>query len=1212
MKFPAPPTLLRAAALVTLAAGCAQPPSAPATPAARSSSAVLAEVPAVAPLSQHAEAAGGLATSIDEQGVPRFIWGATRQAPAAGTTHEAAAHFHMARFARALALSPAALAVTAPVFVADHGDRGVVVHLRQRVGGLEVYRRELRLLMRQDHSLVALSGALHPSTEVVSGAGFVRSPEEVLAAALSHATGSDVAAASVIDLQEREGDEARYQLAAGGAITIPDGAVVRKVLFADGDKLRPAFSAEFYVTTDAGSQAWRYALAADDGKILERVSLTQYDSFNYKVFANPVDKRPLDGPIGDWTPHPTGRADWSYPPFVAPTMIAMEGFNHNPQGAADPWLPANAKDTTGNNAEAYTDRSERNAPQANDFHATLSAPLTFDYTYNLAQPPTVSKQQTMAGIVQAFYDVNFMHDYWYDSGFDEKAGNGQKDNYGRGGKPNDALRLEVQDGLNIGNRDNSNMSTLGDGYPPRMQIYVWSGSDTRVLHATPPDADEPSGTAQFGPDKFDLKGELVDINDGAFPSTTDACEPIINDVSGKIAIIDRGNCTFKKKAVNAEMAGAIGVLIINNVQGGSPIMGNGDPTATVVNIPVLSSTKPTGAALRSLMASGPVTVHLGRVRDIDREGSLDNSVLFHEWGHYLHHRLSDCGNTQQCGALSEGWADFTSLQTIVRDGDNLDGTYALAIYASAQFDDPAYFGIRRFPYTTNMRKNGLTLKHITDGEPLPTLMPQNGGGSNAEVHNAGEVWTSMMWEVYVALQKAGRARTPSLSFEEVRRRMSEYVVTGLQMMPVDATYLESRDAMLAAAGAVSDEDRAVMADAFARRGAGTCADAPARSSSTLDGVIEGFKVQARLVINNVALDDSIKTCDSDGVLDSGEHGKLTIDVSNGALSPLVGAKLTLSTTTPGVSFVGPSTFDIPDLDPFKSTTLTTEVMLDPATANPGVFVLKIDPSSDAACETGTREVSWKINYDVGKQSTRSDDVENDDVVWTLDGDESDSVWSRVPTSASNHVWHGANLDHPSDTSLESPDLVVSKTDFFLIRFEHRHSFDARNSNNGTRIYLDGGVVEISEDGGMTWNDFTMYANPLYDNTLPDLMRDNALAGRKAFVDKNFAWPKFDRVTMNLLDKFAGKTVRVRFRIGTDDDTGESGWDIDNISFSGIDNTPFTGNVFDAGKCGTGPRGPAAQLPTSGCTIGARRGSATALLLVIVPAALAIARRRRRR
>ena len=52
-------------------------------------------------------------------------------------------------------------------------------------------------------------------------------------------------------------------------------------------------------------------------------------------------------------------------------------------------------------------------------------------------------------------------------------------------------------------------------------------------------------------------------------------------------------------------------------------------------------------------------------------------IVAHEWGHYFHHRLSDCGSGQ-CGAMSEGWGDFLALHTALREGDNLDGTFAAA------------------------------------------------------------------------------------------------------------------------------------------------------------------------------------------------------------------------------------------------------------------------------------------------------------------------------------------------------------------------------------------------------------------------------------------------------------------------------------------------------------------------------------------------------
>src|SRR6266700_3106528 len=56
-----------------------------------------------------------------------------------------------------------------------------------------------------------------------------------------------------------------------------------------------------------------------------------------------------------------------------------------------------------------------------------------------------------------------------------------------------------------------------------------------------------------------------------FDTHSTACASVDPGASGKLAIVDRGTCTFSTKVRNAIAAGAIGVLVINNVAG--------DPTA---------------------------------------------------------------------------------------------------------------------------------------------------------------------------------------------------------------------------------------------------------------------------------------------------------------------------------------------------------------------------------------------------------------------------------------------------------------------------------------------------------------------------------------------------------------------------------------------------------------------------------------------------------
>src|SRR5205823_12810182 len=76
------------------------------------------------------------------------------------------------------------------------------------------------------------------------------------------------------------------------------------------------------------------------------------------------------------------------------------------------------------------------------------------------------------------------------------------------------------------------------------------------------------GTASFGPALIPggLTGTVVaaaDPSDSTGASTTDACSALTNasEVAGKIALVDRGTCTFVVKARNCQSAGAIAVLV---------------------------------------------------------------------------------------------------------------------------------------------------------------------------------------------------------------------------------------------------------------------------------------------------------------------------------------------------------------------------------------------------------------------------------------------------------------------------------------------------------------------------------------------------------------------------------------------------------------------------------------------------------------------------
>jgi hypothetical protein len=135
------------------------------------------------------------------------------------------------------------------------------------------------------------------------------------------------------------------------------------------------------------------------------------------------------------------------------------------------------------------------------------------------------------------------------------------------------------------------------------------------------------GTADFGAalTYSGVSGTLVaalDPADSSGMSTFDACSALTNAsaVRGKIALIDRGTCLFAIKARHAQDAGAIAVVIADNVDSAAPGgLGGGDSTIT---IPAVRITKADGATLRSnLVSDSNVTLHLDASR---LAGSPDN------------------------------------------------------------------------------------------------------------------------------------------------------------------------------------------------------------------------------------------------------------------------------------------------------------------------------------------------------------------------------------------------------------------------------------------------------------------------------------------------------------------------------------------------------------------------------------------------------------
>jgi len=255
------------------------------------------------------------------------------------------------------------------------------------------------------------------------------------------------------------------------------------------------------------------------------------------------------------------------------------------------------------------------------------------------------------------------------------------------------------------------------------------------------------------------------------------------------------------------------------------------------------STPPDGGA-------GRMQMYLFDGPSPDRDGDLDAEVMCHEYTHGLSNRLLGGGvgiSELQPRGMGEGWSDFYAESLLSEPTDDPRATYASGGYASYQFfglQDNYYFGIRRYPYSTDMSKNPLTLKDIdptqADAHAGVPISPVIGGSPADEVHAMGEVWCVTLWEARANLiEKLG----PTLG----NQTMLQLVTDGLKLAPANATFLEARDGIIAADEAYSGGDNlAELWYGFAKRGMGFSATVP--TADTTIGVQEAYDVPDYVIV----------------------------------------------------------------------------------------------------------------------------------------------------------------------------------------------------------------------------------------------------------------------------------------------------------------------------------------------------------------------------
>lgn len=996
-----------------------------------------------------------------------------------------------------------------------------MVYLQQTHKGLPVYNSMLTLAFKND-KLVSESGAIVEDithkTELINIIPSVTSSDALRAAISSKKLYFNGSLNPVAIIPGRKFDFGKAGIASEN-IT----AELLWVPIEDGKQVKLAW--QIYLVPAKTSDYWMIRVDAHTGYIINENNLTVYcnwdknngsaklapkNNFVMQSASNKSEKNNglFSGvfAVNNSTTSPSliNNANYRVVPFPAESPRHPGG---TPAVVSNPWTlaPNNATTlkwhnngtsdfnyTRGNNVWAVEDVDGNNTGGLSATSTTTTDPLNFNFTPNFNNAPTQTtpSQNQQFNITNLFYWNNLMHDITYQYGFTEAAGNFQASNMNRGGSGNDYVIADAQDGSGT---NNANFSTPADGGSGRMQMYLWSAIPTLTVNSPSsiageyPAVESAFSTANKLTNVGPKTGQVIYYNDNAAGTTHEGCAGVpVNSVLGKIALIDRGNCNFTVKVKNAQTAGAIAVIMVNNVIGSPIIMGGTDNTIT---IPAVMISQSDGAILKAQISNN-VNVTLTAGQPID--GDVDNAVIAHEYSHGISTRLtggpanSSClNNAEQMG---EGWSDYYGVMvtqnwatSTVNSGSS--SPRAMGTYVIGQTPDGS--GIRSQLYSTDFDVNS---------KVYAATIP-------SEIHDLGEIWCATLWDMTWNIIQQDNIINPNIFDATAAGGNSvalKLVTEGLKLQPCSPGFIDGRDAILKADSILYGGQYACpIREAFRRRGMGIYAS-QGSSSSVTDQVAD--------------YSPYIKVQKNESISQALEGQSITYTTVVTSCSPITG--YTLRDTLPSnVTYVSGGTYNA-----------TSRVVSFPVSFVSG----------------GTQTFSFTVTVNNGTyfdtQTLLDEQVTSSTLPSTFTATSTTSNTWSVSTAQSQSApnsFFTPNGAAASDQKLETTNAYAMGTGTSSLSFAHRY-----NSQAG----FDGGVVEISTDNGTTWNDISNKITSGYYNSVLATGSSNPIAGRQAWSGNSAS---FVKSSINL-SSYTNQNLKFRFRFGANSSTGGTGWYVDDI------------------------------------------------------------------
>jgi len=486
----------------------------------------------------------------------------------------------------------------------------------------------------------------------------------------------------------------------------------------------------------------------------------------------------------------------------------------------------------------------------------------------------------------------------------------------------------------------------------------------------------------------------------------------------------------------------------------------------------------------------------------DIDGDLDNGIIVHEYGHGISIRLtggpnSSCLSNQE--QMGEGWSDWFGLVMTQKLTDTKNTARGIGTYA---LNEPTTGdGIRPTQYSHNMSVNPSTYNTII---------------SAAAPHGVGYVWCTMIWDLYWDLIDVHGYDQDMYTGTGGNNIACALIIEGCKLQGCNPGFVSGRDAILAADQALyGGANECTIWAAFARRGLGASANQGSTANKT-DGT-EAFDTPT-----------------------GGGPGSTTMTKTADKTTAAVGEVITFTLSSSGTASAcsgGPSgNVSVED-------NLPTGLTYVPGSAsNGGSHSGGVITWSTPASGSSTT-LTYQATAGTPSTTLFTDDMESGSGVWgsTSSPATAPAKWklqSGAPCGSTG--WYAVELEGGTGVFVwQYLDLPMFMATNAELTFDHFYD---------TELNWDGGIVEMSTNGGTSWTNLGPYMTSNgYNAYIADDATQTAFSGLSpSCLTTTVDLSSFNTVCQEVILRFS--FYYDPFAVGTVNNIPD-GWYVDNVEIT---------------------------------------------------------------